>query len=113
MLLSLPEGEGAAFPPWKAAAGVVPVGIFGAVCPPHGADSSSCTCGRAGNSREWPQHSSHGNDFITGSKLLEPPTGSQCPGAVEGLESGAEEHRTAQLQSLSQSLWIWDAAGWV
>lgn len=91
VLLFLPEDEGAAFPPWKAGAGVVPVGIFGAFCPSHGADTSSCTCGRAGNSREWPENSSHGNYFIAGNKLLEPPTGSQCPEAVEGLKSVAEE----------------------
>lgn len=51
-----------------------PTGNIRAVCPSHRADASSCACGRAGNSREWPQNSNHGNDFIAGSKLLEPPT---------------------------------------
>lgn len=36
VLLSLPEDEGAAFPPWKAAAGVVPVEIFGLFVLPMG-----------------------------------------------------------------------------
>lgn len=91
VLLSLPEDKGAAFPPREAGAGVVPLGISGAVCASHGAGASFCACGRAGNSREWPQNSRHGKDFIAGSKLLEPAAGSQCPEAVEGPESVAEE----------------------
>lgn len=58
---------------------------------PTGAGTSSCACGRTGNSREWPQNSRHGKDFIAGSKLLEPPAGSQCLEAVGGPESVAEE----------------------
>lgn len=102
VLLSLPEDEGAAFPPWEAGAGIIPLGIFGAVCPSHRANSSSCTCARAGNSREWPQNSSHGNDFIAGSKLLEPPPGSSVQRlwrgwnlwlrSLGGQDSRAPEH---------------------
>lgn len=40
LVLHSSEDKGAAFPQWKAAAEVVPLGIFGAVCPSHGPDTS-------------------------------------------------------------------------
>lgn len=107
VLLFLPEDEGTAFLPWKAAAGVVPLGIFGAVCPSHGADASSCTCGRAGNSREWPQNSAHRNDYTAGTNCWSLP---QDPSAqklwrgwnvwlrsLSGQESPAPGHSPAPL----------------